>query len=91
MFCNKYNRKIKQIAALNVLVCVCGIIPYIWCHASKTNYIILAVQILVGLFNILYLVLGELEHSEIKFFAIKLGQNIIDCEKKINEKYKEFI
>jgi membrane protein len=91
LFCNKYNRKIKQIAALNVLVCVCGIIPYIWCHASKTNYIILAVQILVGLFNILYLVLGELEHSEIKFFAIKLGQNIIDCEKKINEKYKEFM
>lgn len=91
LFYNKYNRKIEQIAVLNVLVCVCGIIPYIWCHASKTNYIILVVQILVGLFNILYFVLGELEHSEIKFLSIKLSQNIKDCEKKINEKYEEFM
>lgn len=91
LFYNKYNRKIIQIAVLNVLVCVCGIIPYILCHASKTNLIILVVQILVGLYNILYFVLGELEHSEIKFLAIKLSQNIKDCEKKINEKYEEFM
>lgn len=91
LFFNKYNRKIIQIAVLNIFVCVCGIIPYFLYHASKTNYIILAAQILVGLFNILYFVLGELEHSEIKFLAIKLSQNIKDCEEKINEKYEEFM
>ena len=88
---DKYNRRIKQIAVLNVIVCACGIIPYILCHASKTNYIIFAVQILVGLFNILYFGLGELEQSEIKFLLIKLSQSIKDCEKKINEKYEEFM
>lgn len=37
LFYNKYNRKIKQIAVLNVLVCFCGSIPYLLCHASKNR------------------------------------------------------
>ncbi|KXB57458.1 hypothetical protein [Lachnoanaerobaculum saburreum] len=91
LFYNKYNSKMIQIALLNGIVCLCGIIPYILCHASKTDYIILVVQILVGLFNILYFVLGELEHGEIRFSTIKLSQYIEDCEKKINSKYEELM
>ena len=91
LFYEKYNRKIKQIAGLNVLICMLGIIPYIYYSARIADCIILVVQILVGLFNIMYLVLGELEHSEIKFSSIKLSHNIKDCEKKINEKYEEFM
>ena len=91
LFYSKYNSKIIQVALLNVIVCFCGIIPYIWCSASETDYIILIVQILVGLFNILYLILGELEHGEIKFSTIKLSHHIENCEENINSKYKELM
>ena len=44
LFCNKYNRKIKQIAALNVLVCVCGIIPYIFNNLIRLGNITMQVK-----------------------------------------------
>lgn len=88
---SKYNRKIKQIVILNILVYVCGIIPYIWDQEDKSNFIVIIVQTLDGIFNILYLVLGELKRSEIKFLSIKLSKNIKDCEKKINDKYEEIM
>lgn len=91
LFYDKYNRIIKLIAILYLFVCALGFIPYILCGESINNNIIFVVQILVGLVNILYLVLGELEHSETKFLSIKLNQSIKDCEKKINEKYKELM
>lgn len=90
LFYDKYNSKIKQIVVLNIVVYVVGMVPYICYHASKANWIIFMSQVLVGIFNIEYIVLGELERSEINFLSIKLSSKIKSCEKNINETYEKY-
>ena len=70
MFYNKYNRKIKQIAILNAIVCFCGIIPYIYYQASVTDYVIFVVQTLAGILNIVYILLNVIEQTEINFLPM---------------------
>ena len=86
-----YRKGISAIVLFNLGICLLGTIPYFMVEKSFESRALLVSLICVGIFNIIFLLFGEMECNSIKFCSIPITNNIIEVERKINEKYDKII
>lgn len=90
LYSDRYKKNLKKLFGFNLLVLVLGIVPIIFSKVEYADLIVFAIQIMVGIANIIYLYIWELEQGKTEFFIEKLTQTTYrKNETKINDFYRK--
>lgn len=90
LYSNGYKKNLKKLFGFNVFVLVLGILPIIFLKVAYVELIVFVIQIMVGIANIIYLYIWELEQGKTEFFIEKLTQTTYrKNETNINDFYRK--